>query len=571
MLAIEIRLLTGRYAAASPNDTSQAEWPPEPARLFSALTAALYDDPEPADRHRAALEWLAGAGAPTILASAGHERHLGDVYVPVNDPSPLRDMDLHLLRAHEARKLARTAEGAKKAKAERKLERLRQTLEDRSTATTAADGKGVPEQAVEVLERRPRQARRFPVALPAEDVVHMEWEVEPPAHVSGALDELCARVARLGHSSSLVSVRVLDSSSRVGGRDRWAPDPTGERFLRVPYPEQLQILEEAHARHQQTEPRILPADPVRYRRTGAVGDEPAPDHSHFAASAAEWLVYEVVDSPEGERRNRLDLSLAQQVARAMRGTLLSALSDLPSEANEIVTGHDAEGKPSSRPHLAHVPLADVGHPHASGSILGVALIPPRDLEVTERDRLLEAVFLAEQAERRRVRTAGGVAEDVERRLRLTLGRAGVLHLRRLRAPSRRKTLTSARWCGPSSRWATASAIALGRNPGDLHSEDPSAAREATEAAEQAVAAACVHAGLPAPVAVWIHRRSLLQGAPAARRFMPFPSGGNGPRRVCVHAEIEFERPVQGPVLLGAGRFFGLGLCLPLYRRRGESR
>jgi CRISPR-associated protein Csb2 len=27
--------------------------------------------------------------------------------------------------------------------------------------------------------------------------------------------------------------------------------------------------------------------------------------------------------------------------------------------------------------------------------------------------------------------------------------------------------------------------------------------------------------------------------------------------------IEFAEPVAGPVLLGAGRFVGLGLCLPL--------
>ena len=85
-------------------------------------------------------------------------------------------------------------------------------------------------------------------------------------------------------------------------------------------------------------------------------------------------------------------------------------------------------------------------------------------------------------------------------------------------------------------------------------------------AEATIASACVNIGLPHPTAVWVHRRSLLQGAPAARRFMPFPTEGGGHRRVCVHAEILFDEPVRGPVILGAGRYFGLGLCSPLEER-----
>ncbi len=47
--------------------------------------------------------------------------------------------------------------------------------------------------------------------------------------------------------------------------------------------------------------------------------------------------------------------------------------------------------------------------------------------------------------------------------------------------------------------------------------------------------------------------------------MPFPrkpagAGSDKFARVCVHAEVEFAEPVEGPVLLGAGRYFGVGLC-----------
>ena len=37
-------------------------------------------------------------------------------------------------------------------------------------------------------------------------------------------------------------------------------------------------------------------------------------------------------------------------------------------------------------------------------------------------------------------------------------------------------------------------------------------------------------------------------------------------RSLVHAVVRFPQPVRGPVVLGAGRFVGLGLCLPLDRR-----
>ena len=36
--------------------------------------------------------------------------------------------------------------------------------------------------------------------------------------------------------------------------------------------------------------------------------------------------------------------------------------------------------------------------------------------------------------------------------------------------------------------------------------------------------------------------------------------------VTKHADIRFEAPVSGPLLLGAGRYFGLGLCLPVEDR-----
>lgn len=58
MLAIEIELLTGRYAATAHNDRGRGEWPPHPARFYSALVAAFHDNDNADQAERAALLWL---------------------------------------------------------------------------------------------------------------------------------------------------------------------------------------------------------------------------------------------------------------------------------------------------------------------------------------------------------------------------------------------------------------------------------------------------------------------------------------------------------------------------------
>ena len=57
MFAIAVELLCGRYTAMQFNDRTRPEWPPHPARLFSAMVAAWADadEPDPAERSRAAL------------------------------------------------------------------------------------------------------------------------------------------------------------------------------------------------------------------------------------------------------------------------------------------------------------------------------------------------------------------------------------------------------------------------------------------------------------------------------------------------------------------------------------
>src|SRR4051812_21490615 len=107
MFAIRVDLLAGRYAATEYNDRDRAEWPPHPARLFSALVAT-WADGQPGtsegDAELAALRWLEEQGAPVIVASPIERagvRNAAVVFVPVNDVGVIKVPDHEKLEASE--------------------------------------------------------------------------------------------------------------------------------------------------------------------------------------------------------------------------------------------------------------------------------------------------------------------------------------------------------------------------------------------------------------------------------------------------------------------------------------
>jgi len=82
---IEVNFLTGRFVATFHNDRRDCEWPPHPARLYSALVAAWADADEPDQTEREALEWLEAQSPPAIAASEAVPRRVVAHFVPVND------------------------------------------------------------------------------------------------------------------------------------------------------------------------------------------------------------------------------------------------------------------------------------------------------------------------------------------------------------------------------------------------------------------------------------------------------------------------------------------------------
>lgn len=553
MLLVEVELLAGRYAATAHDDRRRAEWPPHPARFFSALVAALHDRDPVDETERKALLWLERQPPPALDVDLGVDERVGrrdvhDVFVPVNDVSVAGDVWplVDALRKAEAALVAaerradaegkrRSVKAATTAVAAAK-KRLSQFLAKALTHSEDSSAVDIAAAAALIPDRRTRHVRTFPVTLPGRTVFTFAWEADPTADLRAALDALCARVTRLGHSSSLVRCAVVDRHVDP----TLVPANDGEWVLRVVGAGQLARLEAEFARHQAVEPRVLPARPQRYGKPALVL-APAAPRSVFTD---DWILYE-------RRQGARPLSSrGMDIARALRAALLEAngaAGALPS----VLSGHATDGKPSDQPHVAFVACPFVGHQHADGSVQGCAIVLPRDVDEDDRGKLLRLIATWEKKTAR-----DGLVE-------LAGGGLPPLRLARV-ATSNEQALSPWRWCRPSTRFITATPIALDRHPGKLRSNSAGAAYRASVEAQRTVAHACERIGLPRPVSVEISLAPMLPGAQPVRAFQPWPGRPGRHARARVHADIRFDRPVRGPVLLGAGRYFGLGLCLPVH-------
>jgi CRISPR-associated protein Csb2 len=124
------------------------------------------------------------------------------------------------------------------------------------------------------------------------------------------------------------------------------------------------------------------------------------------------------------------------------------------------------------------------------------------------------------------------------------------------------SLRSKVWCGPAHVWYSATPVALDRNPGDLRSREPRKLAKATDEAIEIVCRGCERIDLPTPRYVEILPAAPWAGAAKARIYPPYPGDASRTQRVLTHVRIEFGQPVRGPILLGAGRYAGLGLLRP---------
>jgi CRISPR-associated protein Csb2 len=330
---------------------------------------------------------------------------------------------------------------------------------------------------------------------------------------------MCRRVPYLGRSTSPALVEMEESVP--ANLDWLVPRPDQSisfdvvGTIRCPFPGSLGLLRAAHE--------------AKYLR-GEVGDPWAIGRYVEYGRPMTPALDDVANGPYREmvilrlEGSTLDGRHAARLTSALRQALLS----LAREPVPALHGHH----PGDILQCAYLALPFVGHEHADGHLLGLAVAIP-DLPA---DQL-------------------AVVNDALTRLtHVTAGPLGVVRVTRLSPlDSTREPwgLRPQRWLGPSRDWVTALPIVFDRY------------LRRTDSVEEAARMAAVNSRLPQPGLAIVSRQPLLRGAPDLapedtvrhkneRGFKPYR-----------HAVIRFPKPVRGPVVIGSMRHYGLGLCVPV--------
>lgn len=269
MLLIRAEYLTGRVYSSNFEDgdrKQEPEWPPHPARLFSALVSAWGETDRDNDQ-RIVLEWLEQLPPPSIhFDPTASQRTNVTVYVPVNDPANV-------------------------------------VGQWKSTA----------------VDSRPLKPRQFPSISPGRCEVFFEWPQAPiqPSHAK-ALQSLFRCVPYLGSSMSLVALSLADSVP--AGLASWNATSTGRKQIRVVYPDRLAELEQQHEQFQATGLKSFRATAGRIEKYGPVATVAEQHHSIFQSFAVLRL----------RSRYRMGLSSTLKITQTMRAALMKTFAPEPA-------------------------------------------------------------------------------------------------------------------------------------------------------------------------------------------------------------------------------------------------
>ena len=514
-LILEIEYLTSVAFAAVGPDSEVPDWPPQPDRVFSALVATWAARGQ-SEQEAEALKWLEKLPVPRILASGAEPRTARTAYVPPNDyetPSgKLSNMKWY--RDFLSKNIAPPEKGGHK-----KLWLQAWNV--------------MPDQR----KRSGLKERKFPATRPHDAVIRLFWDGDAPEHQTlAALQQLARDTAYVGHSASLTRCRF---SLDQGALEMSNAKPPERAVYDGRFAELRRVFDDG--RRPLLGARVTPVPQATQERINLFGER--------------WLLLEHVD---GEMP---DLRACALVAKTIRDALLSGYRriGLGNEIPEVISGHTADGKPTREIHLAVVALPFAGFPHADGHVMGFALVPPRESTILDDDSFRKALrALAPMDEERgrrilKIKTKEGTPS----------GKAFSIDLSpTFEPPPNRRSLDPEIYVKRARTLATVTPIAL-----DRHLKEEGRAREDEVRAQ--IATACRNIGLPEPEEIVADKHSALEGAPSA-----YPSGKSPgwlrwqlpqslASRQLTHALIRFAAPVEGPVILGAGRYAGIGLCRPL--------
>lgn len=487
----------------------ELDWPPSPGRLHEALLSAallgVHRTPQERGGVFAAFRWLEKLPAPEIWASAQDEslRTSPRLAIPQNNP---KKGHLHI----KPSLLAPTKKAV-----------------------------SVSGEALEVC-------------------YHWQTGDEAPAssHLE-VLSDAAARISYLGRAEDRVEVSFSVAAEPTPlPLVRWQPNPDGEAQLWVPKAGTTDGLE---ARHKAIVPPRESKKPAQRWMRSVCYSDGGPQAMRPVATAI-FQLFPDNDDPDANALS-CDPEFAGRWREFLRHHIVRLASeddnwDDPALAAELLTGHSAPNKPTSRPHLAIVPLPTINVTRtADGRVRRVALMGYADPDVAAQAltiyetlfRALDNLIVTEETP---FRSQG---RDVPIR---------VVY---------RKPNNDAIWnqlTGKSRVWCSVNPVAISRGfkvpkfhpDGRPLSENERHQRKLREWAAL-LRESLKHIGLPPEIAgacsIETTSTPLIPKSQRAEKYR-----APGEKAILTHVRLEFPCQVKGPFILGDRRYMGLGLFVP---------
>lgn len=229
----------------------------------------------------------------------------------------------------------------------------------------------------------------------------------------------------------------------------------------------------------------------------------------------------------------------------------------------MLSGHEKDRSPLEQTHVAFLPLANVGFRYSDNQLHGFAVLLPADTSESDRRRIAQAIWNVRKVWR------SGVSGSKSSGTALAFD----WRVDPVTAAERLKTLQPQRYMGASRFWATVTPMVFGHYLRKLDERRTF----------RIVADSCEAIGLPRPTGVRVSPTAMVRSVPQSYAFPTLSANGKPvwvryrggkytvPKRLPdgatvrmrYHVALEFNEAVGGPIVIGAGRYYGMGLCVPI--------
>ncbi len=506
-LVIGVRLHDGRYHG-------EGDWPPSPARLFQALVAGAGLSGPLEQIAREALKWLEALPSPIIAAPRAWQPRRGVLfYVPNNDTDRIEGDPAKMAKIRTATKVFR------------------------------------------------------PHFFDAEIPVVYAWPIRPDSEDQQRAERICSlaeRLYQLGRGIDMawawgetLDDRKLEDLLAAYPGQVFRPSKSGSgRMLPTPFPGSLESLERRHQAYGERFSYLKEG-----RKVKVVFRQPPKPRFQLTPyeSPPSRQIYELRDPVQEGVFAPWPLVRAHELVVRLRDAAVArlkrAMSHRAASIHRVLVGRKPDGTndypPENRVRI--IPLPSIGHAHADCQIRRVLVETPPGCLVHPKD--IEWAFSGLDLAGSH---PGGVAATLIRTNEESFLRHYGLD-------------------GDHCVWRTVTPAVLPEgarrrriDPGHKLQQPKSGDERRLEMmrAAAAVCQALRHAGIRTrPNAVRVQREPF-QGN--GRRVEEFAEGTRFDKHRLWHVEIKLREPTRGPLVIGDGRFVGLGVLAPFDQGRLTS-